>query len=237
LGHGRRQPDFVSSSPIGTGGRRPDPDGQLRRGITGSAGEVGYLPLPGVPPTVSSGGPPATRGGGVYESAVAARGLVASARAAGLPARTAQQVVAAARGGNAIALAVVEREAVLLALGVATLTAVVDPGLVVLGGGVALGAADLLIPPLQAALRRLSPLRPRVVTSELGDHAVLDGAGATALAAAQDRVFAPVAGTRADRDAADRTQVSAARMTATWPGTPRTGTAAPRVRREPEEAS
>jgi hypothetical protein len=70
----------------------------------------------------------------------------------------------------------------------------VDPGLVVLGGGLGVGAADLLIPLLQKELRRLTPLRPTVVVSELGDHAVLDGAVVDAVATAQETVLGTITG-------------------------------------------
>jgi hypothetical protein len=51
--------------------------------------------------------------------------------------------------------------------------------------------ADLLLAPVERELRVLSPLRPRLAVSSLGQDAVLQGAVATALAAAQDRLFDP----------------------------------------------
>jgi hypothetical protein len=74
-------------------------------------------------------------------------------------------------------------------MGIATVSAVLDPELVILGGGVGRNG-DLLLEPIERELRELSPFRPRVVVSALGDDAVLHGAVATALEAARDRVFA-----------------------------------------------
>jgi predicted NBD/HSP70 family sugar kinase len=82
----------------------------------------------------------------------------------------------------------VETEAARLALAIATVAPVLDPELVVLGGGVGRNG-DLLLEPIERELRRLGPFRPRVVVSALGDDAVLQGAVAIALEAAQERVF------------------------------------------------
>lgn len=193
LGRGRQSADFVYLS-VGTGvGLALVLNGQLRSGATGSAGEVGYLPLPGSDAaspvrTVRAGKP------GPYEARVAADGLVRAARARGLKLGTAQRVVEAGRAGDARAMAALTEQAELLAAGIATVCAIVDPGLVVLGGGLGVGGADLLLPLLHKALRQLTPLRPTVVASELGDHAVLDGAVVDAVANAQETVLGTITG-------------------------------------------
>jgi predicted NBD/HSP70 family sugar kinase len=191
FGQGRRHRDFVYLS-IGTGlGLALVLDGEIRTGATGSAGEVGYLPISGL-----GGDRRAVRAGqpGPFEAQVAAEGLVRSAKARGLRVRTAEEVVAAARGGDTDATASLEEQARLLATGIATVCAIVDPGLVVLGGGLGVGAADLLIPVLHKELRRLTPLRPAVVVSELGDLAVLDGAAVDAVTSAQESVLGTITG-------------------------------------------
>ncbi len=198
LGRGRENADFVYLS-VGTGvGLALVLDGRLRSGATGSAGEVGYLPLPG------GGAAAPVRAGkqGPYEERVAADGLVRSAKARGLKVRTAQQVVEAGRAGDSRALDALTEQAELLAAGIATVCAIVDPGLVVLGGGLGVGGADLLLPLLHKALRQLTPLRPTVVASELGDHAVLDGAVVDAVATAQETVLGTITGHHRGRVAA-----------------------------------
>jgi predicted NBD/HSP70 family sugar kinase len=198
LGWGRETNDFVYLF-IGTGvGLALMLDGVLRRGATGAAGEIGFLPLPAggtglgrdAEPADDRVEPAAVRRRGAFESSVAADAIVRAARREGLGSvRTAQQVGDAARAGHPAARRVVEREAELLAGGVAAVTAVLDPGLVVLGGGVGLGFADLLVEPLTRALRRSTPVHPRVVVSRVGADAVLQGALATAVITAQDAVF------------------------------------------------
>jgi predicted NBD/HSP70 family sugar kinase len=71
---------------------------------------------------------------------------------------------------------------------VAAAAAVLDPDLVVLGGGVG-HSVDLLLGPVSETLHALTPLRPKIAPSGLGEDAVLLGALATALGTARDVVF------------------------------------------------
>jgi predicted NBD/HSP70 family sugar kinase len=184
-GLGRGVLDFGFLS-IGTGvGMGLVLGGELYRGSGGAAGEVGYLPVGSDPHD------PQVRRRGAFEAATNAAGVVRSARAAGMTGPlTPQKVFALARRGDPAARQVVQLEARRLALGLAVVTAVVDLELVILGGGIGRNA-DLLLEPVERELRALSPLRPRLAVSALGDDAVLQGAVATALAAAQDWLFDP----------------------------------------------
>jgi len=128
---------------------------------------------------------------GAFEEVANAAGVVRTAREAGMTGPlTPQKIFDAARRGDRAAREVVDTEARRLALGLAAVLAVVDLELVILGGGVGCNA-DLLLEPVERELRVLSPLRPRLATSALGENAVLQGAVATALAAARDRLFDP----------------------------------------------
>jgi predicted NBD/HSP70 family sugar kinase len=185
-GVGREQPDFAYVS-LGTGvGLALVLDGVLRRGAASAAGEIGYLPV-----VAASGvdGPAAT-----IETVAAAAALVRAARDAGSAARTAEAVVTAARSGDTAALHALDRAAVALTVGIAAVCAVADPAVIVLGGGLGLGAADLLIPRIEKELHALLPMRPRVVASRLTGDAVLQGAVATTLLAARLAVFGRTAG-------------------------------------------
>ncbi|GHH76807.1 sugar kinase [Streptomyces sulfonofaciens] len=181
---------------VGTGlGAGIVSEGKLFRGRHGAAGEIAYLPLfplpDGAEPRPEAGPRDVSVPRGPMEDAVSADAVVRLAHAMGMPAattRTAKDVFAAARADEPTARRVVEREAARLAHAVAALSAVLDPDLVVLGGGVGRNG-DLLLAPLRSALRELTPLRPRVVSSTLGDDAVLLGAVAMAAQAARERVF------------------------------------------------
>ena len=92
---------------------------------------------------------------------------------------TGEAVVAAARSGNTDAQDAVRRTAEYLAMGVAALIAVLDPDMVVLGGGL-MQAGDLLLEPIRfLALSWTQPVaagRVRIELTALGEDAGLLGA-------------------------------------------------------------
>ena len=158
--------------------------GQLYRGASGAAGEIAYLPVgPGDPHD------PASRRRGQLEESASAAAARKLARDHGLRSATPKSVFAAARRGEAAALAVVDDIAGRIALAIAAVVPVLDPELVVLGGGIAGNGGDLLREPIERELHRISPFRPHLAVSALGDEVVLHGAVATALAAAQESLF------------------------------------------------
>ena len=186
-GLGRNLSNFVLLS-VGTGiGMALVIDGQLRRGAHGAAGEIAYLPIgPGDPKD------PAYRRRGSFEEAAAAAGIVREARRLGMRGPvSAESVFSAARRGHRIARRVVEVEAARLALAIASIAPLLDPELVILGGGVGRNG-DLLLEPIERELRQLLPFRPQLAVSALGEDAVLQGALAIALEGARERVFSRI---------------------------------------------
>jgi predicted NBD/HSP70 family sugar kinase len=183
-GLGKDVPNFVYLH-LGTGvGAGVVIDGELYRGSSGSAGEVGYLPLLGTDP-----GDHESRRRGALDVLASASGVVDAAVRAGMtPPLSAKKVFAEARRGDATARRVVAKEAERIALAVEAVAAVLDPELVILGGG--LGAnGDLLLEPIERHLRRSSPFHPRLEVSALREEATLHGAVWMALRSAQDRLF------------------------------------------------
>lgn len=183
-GLGKGVADFVYLH-VGTGvGMGVVVDGRLYRGATGAAGEIGYLPLAAADPH-----DPANRRRGALERAIGAAGIVATARSLGIPdVRSPKRVFAAARRGDPTARRVVETVAERIALAVAAVVPVLDPELVVLGGGIGRNG-DLLLEPVERELRALSPFAPRIEASALGSEATVLGAIAAAREAAQDLLF------------------------------------------------
>jgi predicted NBD/HSP70 family sugar kinase len=156
-GHGRNVSTFAFVS-VGTGiGMGLVLDGKLHRGAHGAAGEIAFLPLVGGP----------------LESAASAAAVVKAARHAGTRRRSARSVFAAAAAGDGRAQKIVAGEAAVVAHALASIVAVVDPELIVLGGGIgrAAGFAD----EVTSQLARLSPVVPDVRPSALGEDAVVDG--------------------------------------------------------------
>ncbi|WP_369245173.1 ROK family transcriptional regulator [Streptomyces sp. R41] len=172
-------------------------DGRLRRGASGGTGEIGFLPVPG-----TSTLPSATDCEGGFHS------LAGSAAVAGLAARYGVVAEPAPHEPHAAALV---REAVAtpdapasslfldaladrLAIGAASVIAVLDPGCVVLGGEVGQAGGVALAARVEERLARMSPLPTEVRASALGGGAVLRGALLTARDGAQEELFAPRAG-------------------------------------------
>ncbi|MFJ8131989.1 ROK family transcriptional regulator [Streptomyces hydrogenans] len=149
--------------------------GRLRRGASGGAGEIGFLPVPG-----TSGLPSATGCDGGFHELVSTVAVEALAAAHGLdPAR-------ALTSGHGSFLDALARR---LAVGAAAVAAVLDPGCVVLAGETGHQGGPELAARVEAELAALSPLRTEVRATTLGDAAVLRGALLRARDAAQDALF------------------------------------------------
>ncbi|MFE6486121.1 ROK family transcriptional regulator [Streptomyces sp. NPDC057757] len=80
-----------------------------------------------------------------------------------------------------------------VAIGAASVVAVLDPGCVVLGGEIGQAGGDALAARVGDRLGRMSPLPVEMRASLLGGSAVLRGALLTAREGAQDELFAPPA--------------------------------------------
>jgi predicted NBD/HSP70 family sugar kinase len=163
-------------------------NGALYRGASGAAGEIGFLPF-GLDEVSEESVTISDTYLGMFEEATAAEALVRQAKKLGLSAtQSAKQVFDAAEQGDGNALALVEQEGYRLAQAIAAISAVLDPELIVLGGGIG-QRHTLLLPPLERRLQQLTPLRPRIVASKLGDDGVLLGSIATALEVAHNLIF------------------------------------------------
>ncbi|WP_069114295.1 ROK family protein [Jiangella alba] len=168
-------------------------NGHLHRGFHGTAGEIGYLPIP------EPSGQPMRLGLGPFELATGAARLIEQGRrgaSSGLLRELAgdgepdeRTVFAAAAQGDPEALAIVADHAAALARGIASVALVVDPELVVIGGGLSAGA-DVFLPTLRERVADLLPFEaPPIVPSSLADRAAVVGALRRAVELAGDRLL------------------------------------------------
>ncbi|AXG76844.1 ROK family transcriptional regulator [Streptomyces paludis] len=172
-------------------------DGRLRRGASGGAGEIGFLPVPG---TVRL--PSATGCDGGFHSLVGSAAVCELAAAHGLSAVAGPQeppaaalvraaVAEAASSTPGASGAFLDALADRLAQGTAAVAAVLDPGRIVLAGEVGHAGGAALAGRVEERLAVMSPLRTEVRAGSLGGAAVLRGALLTAREAAQDELFTP----------------------------------------------
>jgi len=172
-------------------------DGRLRRGASGGTGEIGFLPVPGTVTLPSAtdceGGFHSLAGAAAIAQLADENGLVASGAAPHEPYAAALVREAAATPDDPNSSRFLDALADRLAIGAASVVAVLDPGCVVLAGEVGQAGGDVLAARVESRLLRMSPLPTEVRASTLGGAAVLRGALLTARDGAQDELFAPPA--------------------------------------------
>lgn len=174
-------------------------NGQLHRGSTGAAGEIGFMPVAGAPVARNPGrrlqsGVPGVVGleaGFQHLAGLAAVRRVAAEH--GFDGPGAEGVRAAVAAGTA-GSAVLDELARRLALGVACTSVVLDPPLVVLAGEVGRAGGSALAERVQHEVAAITVVSPKVVATEVTEEPVLTGALHTALAVARDEVFGSTAG-------------------------------------------
>jgi predicted NBD/HSP70 family sugar kinase len=167
--------------------------GRLHRGVGGAAGEIGYLPVPGMPlPEDLSH--PAT---GAFQRLVGAQAVLPLAQSFGFTEPTAAKAVAAAvsavAAGDRRGADFLRELAVRVATGVAAISVVLDPGLVVLGGAVGLAGGTELADRVASDVGRLCPAKPTVVPTAVDGWPVLRGAILAAVDQARAELLASVA--------------------------------------------
>lgn len=173
--------------------------GRIHRGLTGGAGEISDLPLPGtpVPPAKNEHG-----ASGMQALAGApALGRVLAAHGFDAHTPTEAMLLATADEGESAAAAL-DEVASRLALGLSAVVAIIDPDVIVLAGDFALAGGERLRSLVQHHLHATVVARPPVLRSTLEGNPVLDGALILALARAQDEVLSTVSGGQS-RSAAD----------------------------------
>jgi predicted NBD/HSP70 family sugar kinase len=160
-------------------------NGKIHRGATKAAGEIGFMDLDETPNPRSDMGILERMVGSAAITELAARYLG--------PAPEVEAVFAAAAAGDRGALDVVDVIAARFARGIAPLLLILDPDLLVIGGGVSTGGGAALLDAVTGHLRARTLVPPRLALSELGDRAVAWGAVQSALDRVEERLFSSAA--------------------------------------------
>jgi predicted NBD/HSP70 family sugar kinase len=164
--------------------------GQLHRGTAGAAGEIGYLPVHGAPLHTdirhpASGGLQWLAGGAAVRELAARYGFDASTPA--------EAVQAGVSSSSAESSAFLDDLAKRVAVGVASVCVVLDPGLVVLGGEVGRAGGTALASRVAACVAAIWPSHPQVVPTGVPGEPVLRGAMLAAVDQARAALLASVA--------------------------------------------
>ncbi len=166
-------------------------DGQIYRGTTGSAGEIGHI-------TLNENGPICSCGNrGCLEALAGGRSIALRAREGINKGRrtmlaeidpvssiNAQDVIAAARRGDLFSQQLVTESGAHLGTAIASLVNLINPGIVVVGGGIA-QLGDLLLDPIRQTVKqrslKVSWQAVRISAAVLGRRSSAMGAVAQAL--------------------------------------------------------
>jgi glucokinase-like ROK family protein len=173
-------------------------DGQIYRGVSGSAGEIGHL-------TIQENGPLCTCGNhGCLEAIAGGRAIALQAQEIArkdqrtqlanitpIESISAQHVVSAAQQGDLLAQKILKRAGTYLGVAIAGVVNMFNPGMVIIGGGVA-QSGDILLEPIRLAVRQRSlPAATRAVritTAMLGRRSSSMGAIIQALTIALHQI-------------------------------------------------
>jgi predicted NBD/HSP70 family sugar kinase len=148
-------------------------NGRLIRGENGAAGEIGYLPIGG------DAFAPETRSRGALEYEIGAAGVMRRYRAAGGAAENVKEIFDRLAAGEALAARIVDETARHAALAAASVAALFDPQLIVVGGSI--GGRPEFLDRLQIHAARCAPRPVEICASALQNRAGIVGALAVAL--------------------------------------------------------
>ncbi|MEV4621322.1 ROK family transcriptional regulator [Asanoa sp. NPDC049573] len=164
--------------------------GRLHHGSSGAAGEIGYLPVPGMPVNRDQ----SRRSQPPFGQLAGAAALRAVAREHGFRGATAADAIRAAIAAGTEGGPALDEIARRLALGVASTCVVLDPPLVVLAGEVGQAGGNALAERVQHEVAAITLVSPKVAVTQVDDEPVLRGALLTALDAVRDDLFGSTTG-------------------------------------------
>lgn len=147
--------------------------GQLVRGATGAAGEIGYIPF-GADPTE-----PESQEIGALERVTATGAMIKHYMELTGHQKTVPEIFDLAVAGDQLSEQVLQRAAGFIARTIGTIAAVIDPACVIIGGSI--GARSELFEMIERELQKCFPKKVLIEASVLGNHAALAGGTSIAL--------------------------------------------------------
>jgi predicted NBD/HSP70 family sugar kinase len=169
-------------------------DGEVRRGIGGAAGEIGWMPVYGAPLPVGNEHPgkaglQALAGGLAVQALAAEYGFRGPTPADAIAAALADLASAGSGSGESQGAAFLDELAHRVSIGVAAVCVVLDPSLVVLGGHVGKAGGTELATRVAAEVARICLAHPAFVATSVPDEPVLRGALQSALVQARAKLL------------------------------------------------
>jgi predicted NBD/HSP70 family sugar kinase len=169
-------------------------DGEVRRGIGGAAGEIGWMPVYGAPLPVGNEHPgkaglQALAGGLAVQALAAEHGFRGTTLADAIAAAIADLASAGSGSGESHGAAFLDELAHRVSIGVAAVCVVLDPSLVVLGGHVGKAGGTELATRVAAEVARICLAHPAVAATSVPDEPVLRGALQSALVQARAKLL------------------------------------------------
>jgi len=149
-------------------------NGKLYTGANNAAGEVGYLLID------TKYAHRSDKGYGCFEKLAGYKAIVEKAKRRMGKTVRAIDVFNAAVKGDSIATGIVKEALKLLAHGISNISCVLDPELVVIGGGISILPDDFL-EEIKANIKKIIPFVPKIEFSKLGENGVLVGAAVKVL--------------------------------------------------------
>ena len=144
-------------------------NGKLYTGANNAAGEVGYLLIDKKYAGKNN------KGYGCFEKLAGYRAIVEKARRKIGKILKATDVFKSATIGDAVAIKIIRETLKFLAYGISNISCVLDPELVVIGGGISI-LPDYFLEEIRENIKGIIPIVPKIKFSKLGEDGVLIGA-------------------------------------------------------------
>jgi predicted NBD/HSP70 family sugar kinase len=166
--------------------------GTLIRGARGGAGEIGYMPLYSPDSAARKLDLQDLFGGAAILELAQDNGITGETPAAVVRAAAAAAPPTDGPGLGSGTAEFIPALADRIAIGLAAVTAVLDPYLVVLAGPIAQAGGDTLLAAVTAAARRTAPLESTIAVTTIDDDAVLLGALDAGLTAVREALITAI---------------------------------------------